>query len=130
MNSELIELKNSILTDGKIDADEVTQLRDILFADGQIDQEEADFLFELNNAVSGNKNDESWSQLFVEAITAYLLDDENSPNEIDDSEAAWILEKLQGDGQIDIIEKVLLKEILLKSTTMPESLRAFMKSNS
>ncbi len=84
----------------------------------------------MNNAVSGNKNDESWSQLFVEAIIAYLLDDENSPNEIDDSEEAWLLKKLQGDGQIDIIEKVLLKEILLKSTTMPESLRAFIKSNS
>ena len=130
MNSELIELKNSILADGKIDADEVTQLRDILLADGQIDQEEANFLFELNNTVSGNKNDESWSKLFVEAITAYLLDDENSPNEIDDSEAAWLLEKLQGDELIDITEKVLLKEILTKSTTMPESLRAFIESNS
>jgi uncharacterized tellurite resistance protein B-like protein len=129
MNSELIELKNSILADGKIDADEAAQLRDILFADGQIDQEEADFLFELNNAVSGNGNDESWNQLFVEAIAGYFLADENSPNEIDDSEANWLLEKLQGDGQIDQTEQALLKQLAVQATTMPESLKVFIQSN-
>lgn len=100
-----------------------------MFADGQIDQEEADFLFELNNAVSGNENDESWNQLFVEAIAGYLLNDESSPNEIDEAEASWLLEKLQGDGQIDKTEQALLKQIATQATAMPESLRAFIQSN-
>ena len=129
MNQELIELKNNILADGKIDADEATQLRTVLFADGQIDQDEADFLFELNNAVSSNVNHESWTQLFIEAITGHLLNDENSPNKIDDLEAEWLLEKLQGDGQIDSTEKALLKEILDKATVMPASLKDFIQSN-
>lgn len=130
MNLELIELKNSILADGKIEADEVVQLRRILFADGQIDQEEANFLFELNNAVSDNTNDETWQSFFVEAIAGYLLDDTNSPNEIDNSEGDWLLEKLQGDGQIDKTEQLLLKQLATKATIMPESLKVFIKSNS
>ena len=129
MNQELIELKNNILADGKIDADEATQLRTVLFVDGQIDEEEADFLFELNNAVSSNANHESWTQLFVEAITGHLLNDENSPNQIDDSEAEWLLEKLQGDGKIDAAEKALLKEISNRATAMPAPLKAFIQSN-
>ena len=45
MNSELIELKNSILADGKIDADEAKQIREILFADGQIGPRRSRFSF-------------------------------------------------------------------------------------
>ena len=48
----LEELKKELLADGVIDAAEVAQLKEVLYADGVIDKEEADFLFELNDAVS------------------------------------------------------------------------------
>jgi uncharacterized tellurite resistance protein B-like protein len=130
MNAQLSELKNNILADGKIDVEEVSAIQDVLFADGKIDQEEADFLFELNNAVSGNSNDPSWQSLFVEAIAGFLLNDATTPNEIDITEAEWLLEKLQGDGQIDATEKALLARLAAQATTMPESLRAFIQANS
>lgn len=120
--SNLKELKKSILADGVIDEQEVIQLREVLYADGIIDKEEADFLFELNDAVSGKENHSSWEKLFVEAITSFLLDDETSPNEIDEEEAQWLIAKIQGDGQLDKTEKALLENLKKLSKNFPEIL--------
>jgi hypothetical protein len=110
------ELKKLILADGVIDEQEVKQLSDILYSDGIIDKDEAEFLFELNDAVAGKANHSSWSTLFVEAITSFLLEDEKSPGIVDDDEARWLLDKIQGDGKIDEVEAALLKNIKAKAT--------------
>jgi len=120
--SNLSELKKSILADGVIDEAEVKQLRDVLYADGKIDKEEAEFLFELNDAVSGKDNSPAWEALFVETITAFLLEDEASPGEIDDEEAQWLLAKIQGDGQLDKTERALLDKLKAKVKAFPEVL--------
>ena len=120
--SNLSELKTSILADGVIDEAEVKQLREVLYADGKIDKEEAEFLFELNDAVSGKDNHPDWEALFIEAITSFLLEDETSPGEIDDDEAQWLLAKIQGDGQVDGIEKALLDNLKKKAKNFPEIL--------
>ena len=87
--SDFTKLKKEILADGKIDKEEVDRLRKELYSDGKIDEEEANFLFELNDAVSEKKNDSSWNQFFVTAISDYLLKDEKSPGVIDDEEGKW-----------------------------------------
>jgi hypothetical protein len=119
--ANLKELKKSILADGVIDEQEVKQLREVLYADGIIDKEEANFLFELNDAVSGKKNHSSWKTLFVEAITSFLLDDEKSPGEVDEDEAKWLIKKIQGDGKLDDIEAALLKNLKAKAKKIPQS---------
>ena len=115
----LEELKKDLLADGIIDADEVKELEEVLYADGIIDKEEADFLFELNNAVSGNENAPEWKSFFVKAITSFVLDDDHSNGEIDDDEAKYLYNQIRGDGQIDDIEKALLENIKLKSKNFP-----------
>lgn len=118
----LEQLKTELLADGIIDANEVKELETILYADGKIDTEEADFLFELNDSVSGNDNHADWGLFFIKAISDYLLNDENSPNEIDDNEAQWLYKKIKGDGQIDNIEKRLLESLKIKSKNFPDLL--------
>jgi len=113
--NKLNELKKSILADGVIDEQEVKQLREVLYADGIIDKEEAEFLFDLNDAVSGKNNHASWSTLFIEAISSFLLEDETSPGEVDEDEAKWLMSKIEGDGKIDDIEKALLLNIKKKA---------------
>lgn len=120
--SSLSELKNAILEDGVIDAAEVSQIESVIFDDGVIDQEEADFLFELNDAVSGKNNDAGWSKLFIKAISSYLLEDEESPGEIDDDEAQWLHDKIAGDGKIDSVEKLLLMHLRDNAKGFPEKL--------
>lgn len=115
----LDELKKELLADGIIDADEVKELEAVLYADGVVDKEEADFLFELNNAVSGKENAPEWKDFFVKAITSFVLDDEQSNGEVDDDEAKYLYDQIKGDGQIDDIEKTLLENIKAKSKNFP-----------
>lgn len=118
----LEELKKDLLADGIIDADEVKELEEVLYEDGVIDKDEADFLFELNDAVTGKANDPSWEKFFVKAITSFVLDDETSPGEIDDDEAQYLYDKIKGDGQVDGTEKALLLNIKDKSKNFPKVL--------
>ena len=116
------ELKKELLADGIIDAAEVKELEAVLYEDGVIDKDEADFLFELNNAVSGKANAPEWKAFFVKAITSFVLEDETSPGEIDDDEAKYLYDQIKGDGQIDDIEKALLENIKAKSKNFPSLL--------
>ena len=61
----LQELKADLLADGIIDAEEVVKLKEILYADGIIDKDEAEFLFEINDAVTGKDNAPSWESFFI-----------------------------------------------------------------
>jgi uncharacterized membrane protein YebE (DUF533 family) len=119
-------LKKQILADGIIDAEEVKLLRQELYADGIIDREEADFLFELNDATSGRANDPSWKTLFVEAITAHVLEDAVSPGEIDEAEADWLISRIEKDGVYDENERVLLQNIKAKASVVSEKMRAML----
>ena len=122
----LEQLKNELLADGIIDAAEVKELKEILYADGVIEKDEAEFLFEINDAVSDKENDPSWESLFIDAITSFLLEDENSPGEIDAEEAEWLFEKINGDGQIDGIEKNLLLNLKSKAKSFPSNLQSLL----
>ncbi len=118
----LAKLKASILEDGVIDADEVKALEAELYADGVIDREEADLLFDLNDEVSGNDNDPAWQAFFVKAISDYLLEDENSPGELDAEEEEWLYNKIASDGVIDGTERALLLNLKEKAKVFPDSL--------
>lgn len=115
----LEELKKDLLADGIIDSKEVKTLESVIFEDGIVDKEEADFLFELNNAVSGKENAPEWKEFFVKAITSFVIDDEKSNGEVDDDEAKYLYEQIKGDGQIDDVEKALLLNIKSKSNNFP-----------
>ena len=115
----LDELKKELLTDGIIDAGEVKELEEVLYEDGVIDKDEADFLFELNNAVSGKENAPEWKDFFVKAITSFVLDDEQSNGEVDADEAKYLYDQIKGDGLIDDIERALLENIKAKSKNFP-----------
>lgn len=104
----LTNLVQDILADGHIDNNEVMALREVIFADGKVDKEEVDILFELKD--KAKSYDESFGELFQEAVIAYYLED----GIIDEEEAGDILNLVQGDGVIDELEKrflVSLKDV-------------------
>lgn len=122
----LQELKADLLADGIIDAAEVAKLKEVLYADGVIDKEEAEFLFEINDAVTGKENDPSWQAFFIQAISDFLLKDEVSPGEIDADEVAWLVEKIGADGQVDGTEKALLENLQKEAKSFPDNLAALL----
>ena len=123
MPQTLNEFAQEIVADGVVDDAEVARIRQRLYADGVIDREEADFLFNVNDAVSGNANSPSWQALFVEAIASHFLDDEASPGTVDDEEAAWLIQRIEGDGQCDAAETALLAALSRKAKSMPDRLK-------
>jgi len=69
--------EQAVLEDGIIDDDEVRMIRDIIYGFGGaagagVDRTEADFMFRLNDAVSGKENSPQWKALFVEALSMQL----------------------------------------------------------
>ncbi|MDR2511991.1 MAG: YqhA family protein [Bacteroidales bacterium] len=122
MNTDLQDLKKTVFKDGIILEEDVKLLQEAMFADGGIDKEKAEFLFELKDSVSRKKMHSSLENLFVEAITGFLLEDENSPGEIDESEAKWLRAKIQYKGYADNIDKRLLTNLRRKSINFPQIL--------
>lgn len=121
-------LKDAILADGVIDANEVKMIKTVIYGSGSgegsgVSRAEADFLFELNDAVSGKKNAPGWKNLVVEAISKYVLEDEKSPGVVDDAEAKYLMSKIQADGQVDDVEKALLANIRKKAKKVSAALK-------
>ena len=127
MNAPLSEVVKAILEDGVIDEAEVGQLKKRLYTDGKIDKEEAEALFTINDAVKGKNNAASWKSLFAEAVCDFLLKDETSPGIVDADEAVWLIEKLEGDGEIDANEKFLLQSLKEKAKELHADLRTKLK---
>lgn len=125
MTKLLGELAADILEDGVIDAGEVQRIRERIYADKIVDREEADFLFKLNDGVSGANNDPSWKELFVEAITDYVTKDEQSPGIVDADEAAYLIEKIKADDKVGDVELALLVNITATAQKCHESFNVF-----
>ena len=128
VNAPIADVIKAILADGVIDDAEVAQLKNRLYADGTIDKEEAEALFTLNDGVKGKNNSAAWKTLFAEAVCDFLLKDESSPGVVDADEAKWLIEKLEGDGEIDTIEKFFLKSLKEKAKELAPNLREKMKA--
>ncbi len=118
----LQDMVKEIIADGVVDASEVQALREELFADGEIDRAEVDALFTINDAVSGNENDASWTQLFAEAVSSHIMDD----GIIDAEETSYLVGQIQGDGQVDATEMALLESLQSQATDFPSELAALM----
>jgi hypothetical protein len=129
MTMSLKDLRKAIIADGVVDADEVKKLKKRLYADGKIDKAEAEFLFDVNDAVSGHDNHASWQKLFVDAICDYLLKDETSPGVVDGAEATWLLKKIQRDEKLDDTERALLKALQKRATSLADKLKKFIADN-
>lgn len=128
--SDLIELKNKILSSRIIGENEVKEIKVAIYEDKKIDLNEAVFLFDLNDKFSGIENHSSWSELFIEAICSFLFNDENSPGVVDENEAKWLLKRIESDGKLDPLEKELLITIKKRSKSIPKNLEEYINKNS
>lgn len=123
MEKRLNDIRREVLADGKIDMNDVDLLRSVINLDEGLDQLKADFLIDLKNSVRHDKLTPEFKQLFVESLTAYLLNDEESPGEIDEREARWLRGKIQATGRTDEFDKALLDNLRHRSINFPRILQ-------
>lgn len=115
----LTELKEKYLADGKIDDAEVEEWRETVFEDGRVDIDELTVTTELQNAVSGADNSEGWRELYADILCSYALGDDESPDEVDESEAKTIIELL---GDVDHVELYALAQLCARGDKVHQSL--------
>ena len=120
---EIEDLKKKVIKDGRIDDSEVTLIKEYIDSEGGMNKELGNFLFELKNSASKGKLPSSFKNLFVDEISALLLEDEISPGEIDDDEAKWLRAKIQYNGKIDEYDSSLLENLKEKSINFPKILQ-------
>lgn len=128
--NNLEEIRKAIVASGSITSSDVVELHDIVYKDGKIEQAEAEFLFKLRKELNDLGNLKEWDDFFIQAICDFILDDERSPEAIDDIEAAWLVEQIGEDGIIDDVEQKLLKRLRNEAKYFPSSLQEIQKHTS
>jgi len=119
------EIAHSLIEDGIIDDEEIAALKARILDDEAIDQEEAEFLFEVNDLVSGKENSSEFEAFFIEAITAFLLSDSMSPGYLDGYEWDWLQAMISEDDGLDNLEARLLEHIAEEATSVPDDFAKF-----
>jgi hypothetical protein len=105
MTSDLRQLEQKIMANGKVDSPELELLRDKLYTDGKVHRREADFLVELHKRVQHMTP--AFEHLFYQVIKSHILTD----GKIDAEETAWLRRMLFADGKIDDNERKFLHEL-------------------
>ena len=80
--NKLDELRLKVLHQGSITQEEIDSLKSLLYEDGGMTIAKGNTLFEIKENIKG-KAPASFKRLFVDSITKFLLEDENSPGRIE-----------------------------------------------
>ncbi len=119
---EFKSISSQIFVKGEISEDDIKNLSRIFIENKSINKEIADTLFEIKDKINKRKQAIGFADLFVDTITRFLLEDDESPGEIDEYEAKWLRAKMQRNGKIDEFDRKLLKNLQKKSLNFPEIL--------
>lgn len=74
----LLELRKKMFSDGIISKENVAELRNAVLSEGVMTKEKGDFLFEIKNTISIDRQSDEFRALFVDAITSLLLEDDSA----------------------------------------------------
>lgn len=100
----------------KVTAEDVIMLRQEVFRDGVVSRGEAEALFAVDRTCA-NRCPE-WTEFFVEAVTDYIVRQEEPVGYISEDNAAWLIRAVTSDGLVDTAGEL---EILIKSLEIAHS---------
>ncbi len=115
---------NEILKRQTIGFDDVLLLKRVFYEDGIVLSDEADLLFSMNDACSVQHAD--WPDFLVEAITDYLVFQEQPRGYLTAANANWLVDRISVDGKIrNKVGFDLILSVLDKARWAPASLSKF-----
>ena len=126
----LESIRKAIVASGSITANDVAALREIVYTDGKVYRDEAEFLFQLRKELNDLGNLKEWDDFFIQAICDFILDDDISPEAIDDLEARWLIDRIGEDGIIDDVEQKLLQRLRRQAKRFPTGLKEVQRHTS
>ena len=120
----MADLFGEIAARGRIGEDDVSALRRMIYGAPRVTREVVDRLFDLDHV--GGEKVPAWHALYVEAITGFLVEQEEPQGYVDDANADWIIARIGRDGRIETASELdLLVTILEKSKHSPVRLVRF-----
>lgn len=119
----LEKLRDSIILAGVMTQSDVEELSRLIYGDEGMNMTKGNILFEIKeNVKSKGKAPASFKKLFVDAISKFLLEDEESPGKIDKDEAQWLRARIQYVSDYDAYDRALVENIRRKSINFPKIL--------
>lgn len=105
-------------------AEDAKAMRRAVYQDGTIDPSELETLFVLDEAAE--RRDPEWSAFFVEAVTDFIVNQEEPRGYVSEANARWLVDRVGKDGVITTATELeLLVTVLEKATSSPDQLSAF-----
>ena len=112
---------------GSVERAAVEALSKRLHEDWVITADEAEMLFQIQQQVGDHpENCPTWTQLYVEAISRFVVMDMETPGEISPAEAAWLRKHIAAEpGELSQTESKLLNQVRSLSGKWCPSLEPF-----
>jgi hypothetical protein len=114
---------------GFLEKEHIDQLKELFLEDRVVSKDEAELLFYIKNKTEDSENMElmhpgpekipGFKDLFVQALTSYILFTGNTPGSLDTIEFIWLSDHIDEDYNFDYMERELLINIALKAETLP-----------
>ncbi len=118
------DIVSGILARGAITAEEVAQLRKRIFVDGECDRAEADLVFQINDEC--REKDESWDQLYVDALTDHFVWKATPYGYVSEEQARYLMQRIVRNNRIDTLTDLeLLCNVIHWAEAAPAELAEF-----
>ena len=113
-----------VLSSKKITSGDVMDLRRSLYNDGVAEAGEVDRLFTMDEAAT--ETDPSWTELFVEAVSDYLVEQVEPAGYISEENADWLIDRISRDGVVKTASELeILIKVLERAKSSPTRLVSF-----
>lgn len=104
--------------------DETLAMRRAVWPDGQISAQEAGILLDLNRASTAPSSE--WVDFFVEAITAYIVEQAEPSGYVSEQNAAWLMQAIDRDGHVgSLAELEMLVKVIERAENVPDGLKDY-----
>jgi len=111
---------------GAITEPQVKEIRTAYYADGVIDADEFEAFGALLDRVQDEKNHHSFRGLAGDIACSFLLDDENTPNELDPDELHVLRDQIFEDGTMNKLEAWQVLAIKAAATKLADGFEALL----
>lgn len=124
MTKPLDDVTSMIAATRALGPDETLALRRAVWPDGNITVQEASILFELNRM--SNAPSHEWVDFFVEAITAYLVEQAEPRGYVSAENALWLMQAVDHDGRVDTLAELeLLVKVIERAENVPDAMKTY-----
>ena len=115
------DVLEDLTSKARIDPHDVLAARAVLFTDMHISADEAEALFLINDGARSTCPE--WRMLFIEAITDFVVRQQQPSGYVDEAKANWLAARIASDGRVDTeTELELLLHVLDHAEEAPATL--------